>query len=416
LEVELSPVGLVDEKKPLSVIWNDAPARTMNMEGGRVVLRAPGYEPKGMVKTPQCEGPLSDQMTMPFAVVQGTASADPVMQSVCAMQAKQIAGDWEGWQHVKPRFFLDSSITEEDMARYSLIVVGGAEANLVTRKLSDRLPLNIQGSKVTIGNKTYDAPDAAVGMIYPNPLNPQRYVVIRAATSPTAQFHHYWATDAVDFFIADGHLADPPTGVPAEKVMVASGYFDHKWQIDPKYVAEGDVSLRAKTAVRKMPKYLTAPGQVDRLMLSDLLSTNMRGSFVEMTRDLSAVYRPIKLDGKTYISGIGVAIWQDTPCTCDFDISGGGFRRLKSTIGIEMTDESKLDANRQRQARQTRATFTVSGDGKQLYRSPTVTWDSKPMDIDVDVTGVKTLRIEIWGRNPGKGVDSLDWGDLRLER
>ena len=56
------------------MIWNGADARTVLLDPeGRVTLRAEGYQPSGLVKTPRIEGPGADLQTMPFAIVVGPA-------------------------------------------------------------------------------------------------------------------------------------------------------------------------------------------------------------------------------------------------------------------------------------------------------------------------------------------------------
>ena len=79
--------------------------------------------------------------------------------------------------------FLDTEITDADIARYSLILIGGPDANRVSAKLASKLPLRISADAVRIDGQEFKARDAAVQMIYPNPLNAERYVWIFAGTS-----------------------------------------------------------------------------------------------------------------------------------------------------------------------------------------------------------------------------------------
>jgi S-layer protein (TIGR01564 family) len=90
---------------------------------------------------------------------------------------------WRDWQKQEPRVFKDTEIKDADLSKYSLLLVGGPDANRVTRKLADRLPLRISVDRITIDGKDFAVKDAAVQMLYPNPLNPERYVWIAAGTS-----------------------------------------------------------------------------------------------------------------------------------------------------------------------------------------------------------------------------------------
>ena len=61
--------------------------------------------------------------------------------------------------------------------------------------------------------------------------------------------------------------------------------------------------------------------------------------------------------------------------------------------------------------------LAVSGDGKELYKTPEFRWDSKHLDIDINIEGVKELELQV--SNAGTWhykVDSVNWADIRLEK
>ncbi len=62
----------------------------------------------------------------------GTISPDPMMRKLCEINFEQGVRDWENWQHTTPRHFKDTEISDEDLKRYSLILIGGPDANLIT--------------------------------------------------------------------------------------------------------------------------------------------------------------------------------------------------------------------------------------------------------------------------------------------
>jgi dienelactone hydrolase len=255
LEVVLTPGELVDPARPVSVIWNRAPARELRVEGGRILLRVEGYAPEGIVKTPQLEGPIGDVTTTPYAIVVGTISADPEMRQACRADADRRIAGWEAAQHVKPRHLLDTELSDADMARYSLVLIGGPEANAVTRRLIDRLPLKMEGDRVTIDGQTFDAPGAAVGLVYPNPLNAERYVAVYAATAPSAQALHTPPPGpdlrtALDFYVDDGRTGDVTQGVAIDRLFVVAGLFDWRWRRAEELTLLGDPALRAAAPLR----------------------------------------------------------------------------------------------------------------------------------------------------------------------
>jgi dienelactone hydrolase len=259
VDVVLSPAALVDEARPVKVVWNGV-ARDMRLTDGELRLTDASYAPAPLRKTRVLPGSINDFYNTPFAVVVGTISKDARTREIVRMRAEEFANGWKQWQKYPPRYFLDTEISDADIAKYSLILVGGAEANRVTAKLSPKLPLVIRGDTVTIGDarsrKTYTAPNAGIQLLYPNPRNPARYVWISAGTS--AHGLAYAAQNPLqvgewDFFIEDGHVPPFKQQVARERTRVVSGMFDQNWRFDSAFVLPGDVQARAEGRHFRMP-------------------------------------------------------------------------------------------------------------------------------------------------------------------
>ena len=413
LEVALSPGGpLIDAAKPLRVTWN---GRTLEapLEKGAAHLRAPGYTPGPLAKKPALAGPIEDALTRRFLIVVGTISPDPMMKRLCRRLADTMARQWENWQHWPPYVVTDTEIAGEAVGRYSLILIGGPDANAVTRHIADRLPLRVTPTEIVIDGRVFPAADAAVRMVYPNPMGPEHYVVVTAATSARGMFYAGPLTEDVDFAIDDGRAADAEAGRPAEKVRPASGTFDHAWRLNETFTEFGDPVVRAACPVRKAPSLLSAAEAAGgRAWMSDVLETIAEGSYVSMGHDANAQGRPLRLAGRAYASGLGVAIRHE-PCAAEWDLAGA-WKRLRGTVGIEIDKPEKLEAKHKES---TRVVFTVKGDGKELWRSRPVRWDGAPQALDVDVAGIKVLRLETANETTWFcAATSADWADVRLER
>jgi len=261
LAVTLSPGSpLVDPSKPLRVSWNRASARTVSLKDGHVTLYADGYAPAAKHKTPALAGPMFRVMETPFAVVVGTIAPDDMTRQLCQVKAQEYVQFWKGWQNEPIRFYKDTEISDTDLAKYSLILIGGPEANAVARKFAASLPLKISGSEISIDGHTFHAPDAAVSIVYPHPLNPERYVLLAAASSPAGMFFIDTGNELnsnLDFMIEDGAVANARRNRPMDKVRVAGGLFDSNWQLTGKYLEVGDPTVRAKSPMLKVLPDLT---------------------------------------------------------------------------------------------------------------------------------------------------------------
>jgi len=255
LEITMSPgKEIVDHSQPLLIIWNGKEIKA-KLNNGQIKLKAAEFLSGKIQKRPELEGPLADVANTPFAVVIGTISEDSLMRKLCEMKARDFINYWKEWQKCEPRIFKDTEISDADLAKYSLILYGGADANLVTKKLIDEIPLKMTSEKITLAGHEFKAKDAVIHTIYPNPLNPDRYVSMIAANSETGMYFlkpNLNDMDRYDFYIADGRIPNQRLGRPYEKVRIAAGVFDYNWQINPEILEQGDPEIRAQCPYRKV--------------------------------------------------------------------------------------------------------------------------------------------------------------------
>ncbi len=244
----------------LDVRWNGRLHRALPLVDGRVSLRSPEAAPGTVQKGPGFEGRLSSLIATPFAVVVGTTSPDSRMRELCRSKAAAFAGLWTAWQHHAPRLLDDTQVGPEEESRYSLLLVGGADANLVTRRMTPRLPLRVDPDGVTIDGRRLPASDAVVEMIYPSPAAADRYLLVVAGTS--AEGLYFWNPSALwdqifgfprvywDWTVRDGRRVALDPGLGAERGWVAAGVFDRHWRRHDRFVFTGDAERRARSPLR----------------------------------------------------------------------------------------------------------------------------------------------------------------------
>ena len=256
LDIVLTPpAARLDLTKPVSVVWNGV-ARDMRVANGTLRLASTGYKPPPLHKHPGLPGSTSDFLMTPFAIVIGTSSKDPDMVALCKEKAQGFVDEWKDWQKMEPRVFLDTEIKDADIARYSLILIGGADANRVSAKLAAKLPLRISADGVRIDGRDFKARDAAVQAIYPNPLNAARYVWLVAGTSTSGMYFaelNPQRTYDWDYVIVDGHIPAFRTPATVEQTRVVSGMFDYNWRFASALSHAGDAEIRAKGRTLKRP-------------------------------------------------------------------------------------------------------------------------------------------------------------------
>ncbi len=257
LDIVLSPsAALVDPSKPIKVVWNGA-AQEMPFQNGKLRLTSPNYKPSALHKTGRLPGSMLDFTVTPFAIVIGTASKDPEMVEMCRQKAKALIDTWRDWQKQEPRAFQDTELKDADMARYSFLLIGGPEANRVTAKFAAKLPLQISADHITIDGKEFPVKDAALQMIYPNPLNPDRYVWLVAGTSTDGMYFNELNIQRPydwDYVITDGHIPAYKQSASPLQIRVVSGMFDYNWRFSESLTQFGDSQIRSSGRLLHRPK------------------------------------------------------------------------------------------------------------------------------------------------------------------
>ena len=72
----------------------------------------------------------------------------------------------------------DVQISDADIRDSHLILFGDAKTNKIINQIEDQLPVKIEFDKITVKGKEYVGKKLLVNLIYPNPLNPKKYIVL----------------------------------------------------------------------------------------------------------------------------------------------------------------------------------------------------------------------------------------------
>jgi len=127
----------------------------------------------------------------------------------------------------------DAAISDADIAASNLVLWGDPQSNAILAKIADKLPIQWSKDKLVANGKTYDATTNAPVLIYPNPLNPAKYVVINS--SFTYREYDYLnnarqVAKLPDWAVID--LSKPKTS-QAPGGVVDAGFFGESWEWKP---------------------------------------------------------------------------------------------------------------------------------------------------------------------------------------
>ncbi len=178
------------------------------------------------------QGPIDDAFLSSFLMVtvaEGAPFSKPVGAWVTAEQMHAIK-EWRHQFRGEPRVKRDIDVTPEDIAQHNLILWGDPGSNQILKQIADKLPIRWTKEGITAGKKSYAADKHALVAIYPNPLNPKRYVVLNSGF--TYREYDYLnnarqVPKLPDWAIVD--ISTPPNSRYPGKIADA-GFFGEQWE------------------------------------------------------------------------------------------------------------------------------------------------------------------------------------------
>jgi len=191
---------------------------------------APGTPDKAM-KRHGLQGPIDDAFWNAFLMVKPTGTPmDPGLVPWVKAESERALSEWRkvfrGDAPVKD----DAQVTDADIASSNLVLWGDPGSNAVLARIASRLPVKWTAAGVTVGAKTY-APGHVPLLIYPNPLNPAKYVVLNSGFT----FREFDALNNArqvpklpDWAVVD--TATPPDAYAPGKIA-AAGFFGEDWKL-----------------------------------------------------------------------------------------------------------------------------------------------------------------------------------------
>ncbi len=182
-------------------------------------------------KTSDLYGPAKQAMMKPFLLVYGTA--DSGLTPFLRHSATQDGMRWWLIGNGRTRVVPDSEVTPKDIALYNLVLYGGPKENAVTSRIADRLPIRVKAGRMSLGNS--DLGDSLAAMfVYPNPLNPNRLVLVRMGTDPdNTRLSMFWSAMSSGAGIPDFIVFDRSVRRYGWTGVRAAGFFGPDWNLDP---------------------------------------------------------------------------------------------------------------------------------------------------------------------------------------
>jgi dienelactone hydrolase len=193
-----------------------------------------GPLPSGLRKRHGLQGPIDDAFMDSFLFVRPTGQ--PLNAAVGNWVANELAHAVEHWRrHYRGdvRIKDDTAVNDEDIAGSHLVLWGDPKGNSQLARIADKLGIRWDANGVRTPAAGYPVNRYVPAFVYPNPLNPERYVVVNSGFT----FREYdYLNNArqtpklPDWAILD--IAQPMTA-RAPAGITAAGFFGEQWEWKP---------------------------------------------------------------------------------------------------------------------------------------------------------------------------------------
>ncbi len=189
----------------------------------------------GLQKRPGFCGPIDHAFMSSFLFVQPTGK--PLNDAVGAWAKSEMDHANEFWRRVfrgDAPTIADSALSEAQISDANLVLWGDPSSNAVLKKIIEKLPIKWTKDTLEFNGVKYDAAHHAPILIFPNPLNPQKYIVLNSGPTfrEEALLNNSDQTPKLpDWAIVN--LATPPDGKWPGQIIDA-GFFDEQWALPKK--------------------------------------------------------------------------------------------------------------------------------------------------------------------------------------
>lgn len=193
----------------------------------------PGPAPvTGLRKVHGLQGPIDDAFMDRFVfVLPGGEPLHPAIGQWTGAELSRARNEWRRHYRGDAPVVKDTELTDEQIAGANLVLWGDPRSNRVLARILEKLPITWTTDSLTVAGKTYPAAGHVPILVFPNPLNPKRYVVLNSGFT----FREYdYLNNArqtpklPDWAVID--LATPPNSRYPGKVA-AGGFFDEAWKV-----------------------------------------------------------------------------------------------------------------------------------------------------------------------------------------
>lgn len=183
-------------------------------------------------KRPGLQGPIDDAFCDRFVVVLPSRPArHGQVQRWVDREVAYLRSRWTRLMRGDVQVVLDRDLTEDQIETCHLICFGDFSSNRYLYNVASMLPIEWTRETLKVGEQVFDPVSHTPSFIYPNPLNPDRYLVVNSGM--TFREFSNTSNSRQIAMLPDWAVLDVTTNddsMVAGQVK-AQGFFDESWQL-----------------------------------------------------------------------------------------------------------------------------------------------------------------------------------------
>ena len=183
-------------------------------------------------KRPGLQGPIDDAFMAPFLFVTPSGkSRDQTLEDWVEAESGHAQTHWRKHFRGDVRAVADREVNNDQIDQNHLILFGDPDSNSIIAKIADSLPVSWSENTIQVGDRQYPRQSHAVIMVYPNPLNPNRYIVLNSGF--TFREYDYLNNARQTPKLPDWAVVDISEGATTRDPgkIVSAGFFDENWRV-----------------------------------------------------------------------------------------------------------------------------------------------------------------------------------------
>jgi hypothetical protein len=132
-------------------------------------------------KRPDLQGPIDDAFMSSFVCVRGTSTPwNETAEDWSKWTLSRFEREFSQWLRGDVRVVDDTAVTEDMIAKNNLVLFGDPGSNAILKRVLEQLPIEWTEETIKVGDQEWSAKDHGLSLIFPNPLNWSKYIVLNS--------------------------------------------------------------------------------------------------------------------------------------------------------------------------------------------------------------------------------------------